>query len=93
MLRPVNDPASLSFLIESKVRLAVHCNNVRCLRRSVLEVGPLVEKLGLDYPIPKVARYLKCTACGGRDCSVNPNWNDEDVPGRPKGYSYPPPIL
>lgn len=88
MRRLTHDPARLSFLIENKIRLAVHCNNHGCLTRSILDVEPLVERLGADYPIPLVAKHMKCAACGSQDCSVNPNWNDEDVPGRPKGFVY-----
>ena len=87
MRRQTYDPARLSYLIEVKVRLAVHCNNQYCLYRSVLEVQPLIEKLGAEYPIPWVSRHMKYTRCGKRDCSVNPNWNDE--PGRPIGFNYP----
>ncbi len=93
MRRLTHDPARLLFLIEHKIRLAVHCNNHECLRRSVLDVAPLVERLGANYPIPLVAKHMKCTACGSRDCSVNPNWNDEEVAGRPLGFSYPPSVF
>ena len=93
MRRLTHDPARLSFLIETKIRLAVHCNNIKCLRRSVLDVQPLIDKLGAEYPIPWMTKHLKCKDCGGTDCSVNPNWNDEDVPGRPKGFVYPAQML
>ncbi|MDA0368762.1 MAG: hypothetical protein O3C65_12075 [Proteobacteria bacterium] len=88
MRRPVTDPARLSYLVDQKLRLTVWC--IRCDHRADIAVAPLVDKLGANYPIPHVARHMKCSRCGNREITVNPTWNDEDVPGRPKSMTYPP---
>jgi len=88
MRRPSSDPAPLSFLIDHKLRMFVWC--IRCHHHAEVSAVLLVEKLGADFPIPWVARHMKCSQCGNREVTVNPNWNDEDVPGRPKSMRYPP---
>jgi DNA-directed RNA polymerase subunit RPC12/RpoP len=81
------EPARLSFLVEEKIRLFVYC--VDCHHNAMLDAGPIAERLGADFPIPQVAKHVRCAACGSRHATVNPYWNDEDVPGRPILYSYP----
>jgi hypothetical protein len=56
-----------------------------------MDVLPLIDRLGRDFPIPEVADKLICKACGGNDFTVNPNWNDIDIPGAPKVFPVAPP--
>jgi hypothetical protein len=88
MRRPIHAPARLSYLIHQKLRMFVWC--IRCHHHAAVEASLLIEKLGANFPIPRVAQHMKCSQCGNREVTVNPNWNDEEVPGRPKSMRYPP---
>lgn len=82
------DPAPLSSLIEINVRLFVYC--VDCHHNAVIDTEPVAEYLGADFPIPQVASRMRCSHCGSRHVTANPNWSDEkDVPGRQLKYYYP----
>jgi hypothetical protein len=70
------------------MRLFVWC--VRCDHHGAMEVGPLIDMLGGDFPIPQVAQKLVCTQCGAREFTVNPYWNDIDIPGAPKVFPVAP---
>ncbi len=78
----------LSCLIEEGMRLFVCC--VKCHHHGLMDVAPLIARLGSDYPIPRVANKLVCTQCGAQDFTVNPNWNDIDIPGAPKVFPVAP---
>ncbi len=78
----------LSWLVEERMRLFVWC--IRCDHHGALPPGPLIERLGSDFPIPKVAGKLVCTKCGGHEFTVNPHWNDVDIPGAPKMFPVAP---
>jgi len=72
----------LSWLVEEGMGLFVWC--IKCDHHGTMAVDRLIERLGGDFPIPKVAGRLVCTKCGAREFTVNPNWNDVDIPGAPK---------
>ena len=78
----------LSWLVEEGMRLFAWC--VQCHHHGIMDVAPLIARLGANHPIPQVADSLVCTACGARDCTVNPNWNDVDIPGAPKVFPVAP---
>jgi hypothetical protein len=88
MRRPIHAPARLSYLVQQKLRMFVWC--IRCHHHAAVEVSLLIEKLGANFPIPRVAQHMKCSQCGNREVTVNPDWNDEVVPGRPESMRYPP---
>lgn len=77
LFRPKKMPATqktgvpLSCLIEEGMRLFVCC--VKCHHHGLMDVAPLIARLGSDYPIPRVANKLVCTQCGAQDFTVNPN--------------------
>ncbi len=78
----------LSWLVEEGMSLFVWC--IRCDHHGTMAVAPLIEKLGDDFPSPKVAGRLVCTRCGAREFTVNPNWNDVDIPGAPRSLPVAP---
>jgi hypothetical protein len=81
MRRPIHAPARLSYLVQQKLRMFVWC--IRCHHHAAVEVSLLIEKLGANFPIPRVARHMKCSQCGNREVTVNPNWNDKEVSAQP----------
>ena len=87
MRRPIHDPTRLFYLIDQKLRMFVWC--IRCHHHAAVEASLLIEKLGANFPIPRVTQHMKCSQCGNRKVTVNPNWNDKEVPGRPKSMGYP----
>ena len=49
-----------------------------------------IEKLGEDYPIPRVGRrILICRRCRSRNIDTVPYWNDKKIAGVQETYSYP----
>jgi len=89
MPAPNRNGVPLSWLVDEGMRLFVWC--VACHRHGPMDVLPLIDRLGRDFPIPEVADKLICKACGGNDFTVNPNWNDIDIPGAPKVFPVAPP--
>ena len=55
-----------------------------------MDVAPLIERLGRDFPMHGVARKLVCTRCVAREFTANPYWNDIDIPGAPKVFPVAP---
>jgi hypothetical protein len=55
-----------------------------------MDVAPLIERLGHDFPIHGVARKLVCTRRGAREFTVNPYWNNICIPGAPKVFQFAP---
>ena len=73
MRRLIHDPARLSYLIDQKLQIFVWC--IRCHHHAAIEASLLIEKLGANFPIPRVAQHMKCSQCGNREVTVNPKWN------------------
>lgn len=68
----------LTCLLEFEQRLHVDCG--RCTRRLVFTPQEAISAFGAEMTIPRLARTLKCSACGARgrnrEISVYPNTND-----------------
>ncbi len=64
-------PLTLSGLAEGQGVLA-SCNP--CNRHIVVSGSALAERLGGDWPVPKVSERLVCSKCNGRDIATRPDW-------------------
>ncbi len=77
----------LSTLSRDGLRLFAYCN--RCTHNRAVAVAPLIERLGPDYPVPRVGRRMRCGGCGSRDIDTMPNWNDRTASGVQGRFNYP----
>ena len=64
--------------------------SIRSDHLGAMDVAPLIGRLGLELPNHGVARSLVFTQCGAREFTVNPYWNDIDIPGAPKVFPVTP---
>lgn len=58
---------NLGDLLDGGYRFGVRC--VPCQRGGIVEMEPLVRKLGRDHGF-KVGHVLKCSRCGGKNVEV-----------------------
>ena len=63
------------------------CNEVGCGHHARLPIGPLLERFGADFPIPELARFLRCGRCGSsRYVEARGDARQRQVSGSPKSY-------
>jgi hypothetical protein len=64
--------------------------SIRSDHQGTMDVAPLIERLGGDFPMHGVAKKLVCTGRAAREFTVNPYWNNIDIPGAPKVFPVAP---
>lgn len=74
----MSSPPPLTCLLEHQQRLHVECQ--RCSHKLEFTAGLAVETFGAAMTLPRLARILRCAACGARgrdrEISVYPDTND-----------------
>lgn len=74
----MSSPPPLTALLEHQQRLHVECQ--RCGHKREFPAGLAVKTFGDAMTIPRLARILKCAACGARgrdkEITVYPDTND-----------------
>ncbi len=66
-------PVTLGDLADQDMDVWAWCNG--CFKNGTRETGPLIARLGRDYPVPDVGARMRCS-CGSRDIDTRPNWPD-----------------
>ncbi len=61
----------------------VFCTNHDCRRFVVIPRGPLIEKLGPDFPFIGLRKRLRCSLCNTKGVDVQPDWPDMMGEGKP----------
>ena len=78
-------PVTLERMLQEEVDILVYC---RCQHSAIVETEMLIEKLGPDYQVPRVADRMKCGKCGSKEVHTRPAYgctvSDDCVPGPPK---------
>ena len=73
-------PACLGHLEAEGIDVWCWCES--CTHHSVIETAMLIARLGPAFPVPELARHLRCSACGSRDIHARPNWPSLGVVAR-----------
>lgn len=70
---------TLRALVSQGLGLRCWCGG--CSRGWVLDARPMAAVLGLDFPVPKMGRWVVCTryGCSRPDPEVMPDWPSEGV--------------
>ena len=64
---------TLHDLLVEKLDIFCWCNN--CGHNNVIETKKIINKLGQNYPVPKIGYKLRCGKCNSTDnISTRPNW-------------------
>ena len=74
-------PATLGNLKDQELDVLAWCN--ACGHNAVLALGPLVDRLGRDHPVPDVRQVMRCSECGSREVDTRPAWQ---TPGGASRY-------
>lgn len=80
-LETMGRPAVLADLAKENVGIMCQCNG--CRHHASVPIGFVVKLFGRKYPVPMVARRLRCSKCGSRDVTTTPDWpsNWPPIPG------------
>ena len=78
--RAATEPATLADLFREGVDIWCWCE--RCAHQGVIAAAELIARLGPAFPVPEVARRLRCSACGSRDLHARPDWPSLGVVAR-----------
>lgn len=65
-------PATLADLLADNVDVFAWCH--KCGRGRTLSSQELAAKLGPKQPVPEIARRIKCSECGGKECTTRPDY-------------------
>ena len=69
----MSNAMTLHDLSVEKLDIFCWCNN--CGHNNVIETKKIMNKLGQNYPVPKVGYKLRCGKCNNTDnISTRPNW-------------------
>lgn len=68
-------PATLRHLAADRMGVDVHC--LACGHRVIMPAAELAARLGADYPVPEVAKRMRCGRCGGRKIETRPDWSKQ----------------
>ena len=64
---------TLHDLLCEKLDIFCWCN--RCNYNNVIKTTQIIERLGANYPVPKIGLNLRCSKCNNtHDISTRPNW-------------------
>lgn len=65
-------PATLADLAKQNIGIRCWCNG--CQHHVVVPIGFVVALFGRAYPVPMVARRLRCSKCRSRNVTTVPDW-------------------
>jgi len=74
------DPATLADLVREGIDVWCWCES--CTHQAVIATAVLVAQLGPAFPVPEIARRLRCSACGSKDLHARPDWPSLGVVAR-----------